>query len=1604
MKRLLLFLTCVLTLFGIGRAEDHSINISKDNVDAVSSGYDIKTTKSDFNGFQYKIVFSSSTATSTKGEFQMNKDDSDTKGARGALISNQIPDGYKLKSIKINFSGTPQSFDVYLSNTPYSGTTRVDFLNSKINGDKQEVGITNSDEYIINGDYRYFVIKATATCVISSFDITYTKNNEKIDPAVPTLSFKDEISIAKGATVDFPTISVTNSSTTLNVESASIDDTSDSTTGIQLIGIGTSNPQIKGVEAGDYIVNFKTEETAEYFSAEDSFYVTVTEDTTEPDPIDPPITGGDELSYIIEFKTASSNSGGTSISTTSSPENILFSGSEYVDKFTEVSNATDAGIGGARIGTNSANGKLSFDLSEKGQVIPSKIICLISGNNNVNMSINGQSYSASKLNADMSNYVECSLPINGEILKSFTIEKTGNNIGYIRSITVYYKDTSKPEGPVDYKAPFANQIYTIELGKDFVIPVGDSYPEEMIFAENGDESFITITDEYPFTITTNNKVGEVTVDATWDADDNFTAGDASFTVKVIDPNALGDIIGKIGDTTIIAGETYTVNKGTTLSFSAKNATNFELIASNYDYTFSDEQSAEGNELNWTPNQIGENIEVIIEASNENSDPKELVFYLNIIKKQFNPEFKSISPLYPQGSAEIELIYEGEKPEVKYTITEGEEFISLSATTITALKPGKAVITASWGDEMWENGTKTIPVTVIEKPIIPEIGSEFEPVNSVDALEEDGYYVIAYDYNGITYSATPSTDNISAVQAVKSNSRIIADEKTLILQLKKDNENWKWLVVNEGSYKDMYINIPSSTSTYLNLTPTSTTVEFDGDNVHIKGGRYLMGYPAKPDFRAYNTLNQSGGVVPNLYKFVYVNPDLIPANLQFSQSEVSATIGQPFTSPELTFDTDAEITYSSKYDDIASVDPSSGEITLRSQGTTIISADSKENDEYASGHAEYTLIVIDPEAPTYLLVTNIDQLQDETECIIVSRGTAMSTTQNPNYRGKIDVEVNNNMIQPSSDVAVINVERTQDKYALYVTNGNDIGYLYAAGGNNNNNYLRTKETVSTATIEIDEDFNAKITFDGDAKSNILQYNASSSIYSCYTGTQQAIQLYRRVHPVTLKWNFVPDESLEFVDGETHETTYSLNEESHIYQLVMYDARGNEIEIEGTELESLVESKVEGTLFDTPEEDTELGDSYIHEQSSNKVVINYAGTYNLIATFPGSTVYAPATAAITAEVAPIEVTVADLGSLQTTNPTAFAWNPEGTTFENFISYTAEDKDEVMKAISVSVTPDESVDQTPKPDEWSKDCGMPDYIWAQMDEILSYNGGETNPLVDGYYVAPTNSWTDESAAEDLTVKFGVSGTYNISLSSTDGSIVFKQDDNSSATNEQTVSIYPNILNIFSLGQVGDDPYVATFNINGMPWSYGEDENSLELIYAIFGDGETSTAAGLKNAQLFTPGLYLADLYWKSSVVEDPSVSTEEADNDESVLRVKRNVNSPSLEDYTKYDAEDLTTRPDLSKLATNGEPNKGASYTMSIVAVKNGVSSPVSDSGVSEITFSITPGNAENMPTGVEAIGAEDGEVRYFTPQGLQVKNPQPGEIYIVVKGGKASKVLF
>ena len=84
-----------------------------------------------------------------------------------------------------------------------------------------------------------------------------------------------------------------------------------------------------------------------------------------------------------------------------------------------------------------------------------------------------------------------------------------------------------------------------------------------------------------------------------------------------------------------------------------------------------------------------------------------------------------------------------------------------------------------------------------------------------------------------------------------------------------------------------------------------------------------------------------------------------ANLVFSETSATVVLGEEFTAPVLTKDTDADVVYSSSNEDVATVDATTGEVSIVGVGSTKISATAEETDEYSAGTTSYTLIVTAP---------------------------------------------------------------------------------------------------------------------------------------------------------------------------------------------------------------------------------------------------------------------------------------------------------------------------------------------------------------------------------------------------------------------------------------------------------------------------------------------------------------------------------------------------------------------------------------------------------------------------------------------------------------------
>lgn len=79
------------------------------------------------------------------------------------------------------------------------------------------------------------------------------------------------------------------------------------------------------------------------------------------------------------------------------------------------------------------------------------------------------------------------------------------------------------------------------------------------------------------------------------------------------------------------------------------------------------------------------------------------------------------------------------------------------------------------------------------------------------------------------------------------------------------------------------------------------------------------------------------------------------DLKFSLSEATATVGQPFTAPTLNGEKSG-VTYTSSNPNAATVNESTGEVTLVAAGTTTITASAPKTDQYEADTASYTLTV------------------------------------------------------------------------------------------------------------------------------------------------------------------------------------------------------------------------------------------------------------------------------------------------------------------------------------------------------------------------------------------------------------------------------------------------------------------------------------------------------------------------------------------------------------------------------------------------------------------------------------------------------------------------
>lgn len=147
---------------------------------------------------------------------------------------------------------------------------------------------------------------------------------------------------------------------------------------------------------------------------------------------------------------------------------------------------------------------------------------------------------------------------------------------------------------------------------------------------------------------------------------------------------------------------------------------------------------------------------------------------------------------------------------------------------------------------------------------------------------------------------------------------------------------------------------------------------------------------------------------------------------------------------------------------------------------------------------------------YTLVTSSDQLTEDSQVIIVAKGAnvAMGTT-GTNNRPAVDiVKTDNTIVNPSETVQTLTLKPGTKAYttlSLYT----GTGYLYAASSSSN--YLKLQTTLNdngSFSVRMEgEDGNITLKAQGSNTRNLLRYNSSSNLFSCYSSGQDDIVIYK-----------------------------------------------------------------------------------------------------------------------------------------------------------------------------------------------------------------------------------------------------------------------------------------------------------------------------------------------------------------------------------------------------------------------------------------------------------------------------------------------------------------
>ena len=226
-------------------------------------------------------------------------------------------------------------------------------------------------------------------------------------------------------------------------------------------------------------------------------------------------------------------------------------------------------------------------------------------------------------------------------------------------------------------------------------------------------------------------------------------------------------------------------------------------------------------------------------------------------------------------------------------------------------------------------------------------------------------------------------------------------------------------------------------------------------------------------------------------------------ISFTESDVTVNLGEAAPANAFSNPYNVPVKFTSSKEEVATVDPANGAVTIVAAGTTVITATSSETDTYKVATASYTLKVVDPNAKNPTLLTDLGDLDGATGYFVCSAKPAIMGNLSGTFYSSLgsDLEFNADETELTAipeGALLLTFTKTADGYAISYENGEG-------------NTVYMSSTAAKTMTESETEVSASITLDNNILtvkfgSNFFRYNTNAPRFTTYASGQTDVQIY------------------------------------------------------------------------------------------------------------------------------------------------------------------------------------------------------------------------------------------------------------------------------------------------------------------------------------------------------------------------------------------------------------------------------------------------------------------------------------------------------------------